>query len=135
MELSLFAIKQESPTADEEGCTILQMEKSCRTRVEVMKGHKNQRMEELKGLAAKDCELCDIMCTTPFSIDQNSLQAEVQRLEVLKMHSMKSVIEAIRVEIAVLWKKCFYSDEQQQAFNAYHDGKWIWFGYEALMLI
>ncbi|XP_047243189.1 protein regulator of cytokinesis 1-like isoform X1 [Girardinichthys multiradiatus] len=249
-ELNLLCSElQLPPFEDEEGCTILQMEKSCRTRVEVMKGHKNQRMEELKGLAAKDCELCDIMCTTPFSIDQNSvpsvkqletyrtylddlmkekehrhdefvstkkeiiafmndleqnpetsfemdvmcededafclsndniaalklllshlqqrkaenellcsgfrtkiqelwerlqvpleereplsehmvnskkknieaLQAEVQRLEVLKMHSMKSVIESIRVEIAVLWKKCFYSDEQQQAFTAYHD--------------
>ncbi|KAK5619479.1 hypothetical protein CRENBAI_013864 [Crenichthys baileyi] len=249
-ELNLLCSElQLPPFEDEEGCTILQMEKNCRTRVEVMKGQKNQRMEELKGLAAKDCELCDIMCTTPFSIDQNSvpsvkqletyrtylddlmkekehrhdefvstkkeiiafmndleqnpetsfemdvmcededafclsndnitalklllshlqqrkaenellcsgfrtkiqelwerlqvpleereplsehmvnskkknieaLQAEVQRLEVLKMHSMKSVIEAIRVEIAVLWKKCFYSDEQQQAFSAYHD--------------
>ncbi|MEQ2220386.1 hypothetical protein ILYODFUR_004852 [Ilyodon furcidens] len=249
-ELNLLCSElQLPPFEDEEGCTILQMEKSCRTRVEVMKGYKNQRMEELKGLVAKDCELCDIMCTTPFSIDQNSvpsmkqletyrtylddlmkekehrhdefvstkkeiiafmndleqnpetsfemdvmcededafclsndniaalklllshlqqrkaenellcsgfrtkiqelwerlqvpleereplsehmvnskkknieaLQAEVTRLEALKMHSMKSVIEAIRVEISVLWKKCFYSDEQQQAFTAYHD--------------
>lgn len=235
------------PFEEEEGCTILQLEKNCRTRVQVMKEHKNQRLEELKGLVAKDRELCDIMCTTPFSIDQNSvpsekqleayrsylddvtkekerrheefvstkkeiiaymndleqnpetsfekdvisedafclsndnitalkllliqlqerktenellcsgfrtkiqelwerlqipqeerealsehmvnskkknieaLQAEVQRLEELKMQSMKSVIEAIRVEIVALWKKCFYSHEQQQAFVAYHD--------------
>uniref|UniRef100_A0A3Q2QKD5 Protein regulator of cytokinesis 1 n=1 Tax=Fundulus heteroclitus TaxID=8078 RepID=A0A3Q2QKD5_FUNHE len=237
------------PFEEEEGCTILQMEKNCRTRVEVMKEHKRQRMEELEALVAKDRELCDIMCTAPFSIDQNSvpsvkqlkdyrayldhltkekelrhsefvstkeeiiacmndlerhpetsfemdvmcenedafylsndniaalklllsqlqrrkaenellcsrwrtqikelwerlqvpqeereavaehmvnskkknieaLQAEVERLEVLKMQSMKSVIEAIRAEIAVLWTKCFYSNEQQQAFSAYHD--------------
>ncbi|KAM4553471.1 protein regulator of cytokinesis 1-like [Fundulus diaphanus] len=237
------------PFEEEEGCTILQMEKNCRTRVEVMKEHKRQRMEELEALIAKDRQLCDIMCTAPFSIDQNSvpsvkrlkdyrvyldnltkekelrhnefvstkeeiiacmndlerhpetsfemdvmcenedafylsndniaalklllsqlqrrkaenellcsrwrtqikelwerlqvpqeerealaehmvnskkknleaLQAEVERLEVLKMQSMKSVIETIRAEIAVLWTKCFYSNEQQQAFSAYHD--------------
>ncbi|KAM4734332.1 protein regulator of cytokinesis 1-like [Anableps anableps] len=248
-ELNLLCSElQLPPFEEEEGCTILQMEKNCRTRVEVMKEHKKKRLEELKSLVAKDRELCDIMCTTPFSIDQYSvpsvkqledyrtylddlnkekehrhdefvgtkkeiiacmndleqapetsfemdvmcededafclsndniaalklllsqlqerraenellcsgfrtkiqelwerlqvpqeerevfsehmvhskkknveaLQAEVQRLEVLKMQSMKSVIEAIRVEIAVLWKKCFYSDDQQQAFIAYH---------------
>lgn len=247
-ELNLLCSElQLPPFEEEEGCTILQLEKNCRTRVQVMKEHKNQRLEELKGLVSKDRELCDIMCTTPFSIDQNSvpsekqleayrsylddvtkekerrheefvstkkeiiaymndleqnpetsfekdvisedafclsndnitalklllsqlqerktenellcsgfrtkihelwerlqipqeerealsehmvnskkknieaLQAEVQRLEELKMQSMKSVIEAIRVEIVALWKKCFYSHEQQQAFVAYHD--------------
>ncbi|XP_023128588.2 protein regulator of cytokinesis 1-like isoform X2 [Amphiprion ocellaris] len=237
------------PFEEEEGCSMLQMEKNSRTRLEVMKEHKKQRMEEIKDLTAKDRELCDIMCTTPFSIDPNSvpslkqleayraylddltkekerrheefvsikkeivvymddleqqpetsfetdvmcedeeefclsndniaalklllsqlqerkaenelrclglrtkiqelwerlripqedrdafaehmvkskkknieaLQTEVQRLEVLKMQSMKSVIEAIRAEIALLWEKCFYSQEQQQAFVPYHD--------------
>lgn len=52
---------------------MLQMEKNSRTRLEVMKEHKKQRMEELKGLIVKDRELCDIMCTTPFCIDQDSI--------------------------------------------------------------
>lgn len=56
----------------DEDCTMLQMEKNSRTRLEVMKEHKKQRMEELKGLIAKDRELCDIMCTTLFCIDQDS---------------------------------------------------------------
>ncbi|XP_032437727.1 LOW QUALITY PROTEIN: protein regulator of cytokinesis 1-like [Xiphophorus hellerii] len=248
-ELSLLCSELQLPPYKEEGCTILQMEKNCRTHLEVMKGHKTQRMEDLKGLIAKDRELCDIMCTTPFSVDQHAvpsvkqleayrtyldeltkekeyrhdefvrtkkeiiacmndleqnpetsfemdvmcedeeafclskdnitalklllsqlqerktenellcssfrtkiqelwerlqvpqeeresfsehmlgskkknveaLQAEVQRLELLKMQSMKSFIEAIRVEIAVLWKKCFYSDEQQHAFISFYD--------------
>lgn len=58
------------------------------------------------------------MCILPFQ-----LQTEVQRLEVLKMHSMKSVIEAIRTEIALFWERCFYSQEQQQAFVPYHAGE------------
>lgn len=67
---------------EEEGCTMLQMEKNSRTRLEVMKEHKRQRMEELKGLIAKDRELCGIMCTTPFCIDEDS----VPSLEQLKTY-------------------------------------------------
>ncbi|XP_042267522.1 protein regulator of cytokinesis 1-like isoform X2 [Thunnus albacares] len=237
------------PFEEEEGCTMLQLEKNSRTRLQVMREHKKQRMEELKGLTAKDNELCDILCTTPFCIDHESipslkeletyraylddltkekerrhdefvsmkkeiiscmdelerhaetsfetdvmcedeeefclsndniaalklllsqlqerkaenellcsalrtkiqelwerlqipqeerealsehmekskkkniaaLQAEVERLEVLKMQSMKSFIEAIRAEIALLWERCFYSQEQKQAFVPYND--------------
>uniref|UniRef100_UPI0037E87970 protein regulator of cytokinesis 1-like n=1 Tax=Semicossyphus pulcher TaxID=241346 RepID=UPI0037E87970 len=245
---NLVSELQLPPFEEEDGCTMLQMEKNSRTRLEVMKEHKKQRIGELKGLISKDRELCDIMCTTPFCIDQDSipslkqlesyhaylddltkekerrhdefvsvkkeistcmddlerhpetsfemdvmcedeeafclsndniaalklllsqlqeskaenelrcsgfrtkiqqlwerlqipqeereglsehmvkskkrnieaLQAEVQRLEVLKMQSMKSVIEAIRAEIALFWERCFYSQEQQQAFLPYH---------------
>lgn len=52
------------------------------------------------------------------------LQEEVQRLEVLKIQSMRSVIEAIRGEIRQFWAKCFYSQEQQEAFTAYHSGNY-----------
>lgn len=51
------------------------------------------------------------------------LRAEVERLEVLKMQSMKSVIEVIRAEIALFWERCFYSQEQQQSFFPYHAGE------------
>ncbi|XP_062245798.1 protein regulator of cytokinesis 1-like [Platichthys flesus] len=246
---SLCSELQLPPFEEEDGCTMLQMEKNSRTRLEVMKEHKRQRMDELKGLIGKDRELCDIMCTTPFCIDHGAipslkqlesyqaylndlskekehrheefvsikkdiivcmddleqtpetsfemdvmcedeeafclsndniaalnmlltqlkerraqaelrcsalrtkiqelwerlqvpqeereelsehmlksrkrnieaLQAEVQRLEVLKMQSMKSVIESIRAEIALYWERCFYSQEQQQMFVAYHE--------------
>ncbi|XP_070686621.1 protein regulator of cytokinesis 1-like [Pempheris klunzingeri] len=245
---NLCAELQLPPFEEEEGCTMLQMEKNSRTRLEMMKEHKRQRMEELKGLISKDNELCGILCTTPFCIDQSAipslkqletyhaylddltkekerrhdefvsikkeinvcmddleqhpetsfemdvmcedeeafclsndnidalklllsqlqkrktdnesrcsalrtkiqelwerlqipqeerdtlsehmvkstkrnieaLQADLHRLEVLKMQSMKSVIEAIRAEIGLLWEKSFYSQEQQQAFVPYH---------------
>lgn len=51
------------------------------------------------------------------------LQAEVKRLEVLKMQSLKSFIEAIRAEIALLWESCYYSQEQKQAFLPFQDGE------------
>ncbi|KAM9352344.1 protein regulator of cytokinesis 1-like [Symphorus nematophorus] len=236
------------PFEEEDGCTMLQMEKNSRTRLEVLREQKRQRMEELKGLIGTDRELCDIMCTTPFCIDQHSvpslqqleayrtylgdltkekerrhdefvslkkeivvcmddleqhpetsfemdvmcedeeafclsddnisalklllsqlqerkaenelrcaafrtkiqelwerlqipqedrealsehmvkskkrnieaLRAEADRLEVLKLQSIKSFIESVRAEIALFWERCFYSQEQQQAFAPYH---------------
>ncbi|CAN9499408.1 unnamed protein product [Ophioblennius macclurei] len=246
---SLCAELQLPHFEEEDGCTILQMEKNNRTRLDVMREQKRQRIEDLKSLAVRDHQLCEKMCTTPFGIDLTTvpsltqlesyksyldnlskekdhrhneflsikkeiivcmddleqlpetsfetsvmcedeeafclsndnisalklllsqlqerkterelmcssfrtkiqglwdrlqvpeedreafsehmvqskkknfeaLQAEVQRLELLKMQSLKSFTEAIRAEIAVLWEKCFYSEEQQNAFIAYHD--------------
>ncbi|KAM9739830.1 LOW QUALITY PROTEIN: protein regulator of cytokinesis 1-like [Dama dama] len=51
---------------------------------------------------------------------RKALQLEVDRLEELKMQNMKKVIEAIRVEVAQHWDKCFYSQEQRRAFAAYY---------------
>jgi len=64
---------------------MLQMEKNSRTRLEVMKEHKRQRMEELKGLVVKDRELCDIMCTTAFCIDQSSVPT-LKQLETYRAY-------------------------------------------------
>ncbi|XP_037365799.1 protein regulator of cytokinesis 1 isoform X2 [Talpa occidentalis] len=52
---------------------------------------------------------------------RKALQLEVGRLEELKMQNMKKVIEAIRVELAQYWDRCFYSQEQREAFAPYHD--------------
>ncbi|XP_010769008.1 protein regulator of cytokinesis 1-like, partial [Notothenia coriiceps] len=58
---------------EEEGCSMLQIERNSRTRLELMMEQKKQRMEDLKGLLGQDRELCDIMCTTPFGIDQAAI--------------------------------------------------------------
>lgn len=52
------------------------------------------------------------------------LQTELQRLEVLKINSIKSFIESVRTEIALYWEKCFYSPDQREAFAPYHAGEW-----------
>ncbi|XP_074092311.1 protein regulator of cytokinesis 1-like [Macrotis lagotis] len=49
------------------------------------------------------------------------LQSEVDRLEKLKIQNMEKVIEAIRVELALYWEKCFYSQQQREAFTPYYD--------------
>ncbi|XP_051756463.1 protein regulator of cytokinesis 1b isoform X1 [Ctenopharyngodon idella] len=53
--------------------------------------------------------------------NMEALQAEVKRLEELKIKNMQNVTEAIRKEIAVFWDKCFYSADQRQAFVPYYD--------------
>lgn len=50
------------------------------------------------------------------------LQAEVQRLEELKLLNIRNVTDAIRSEIAVFWEKCFFSTDQRQAFAPYFSG-------------
>ncbi|XP_074151282.1 protein regulator of cytokinesis 1 isoform X5 [Sminthopsis crassicaudata] len=52
---------------------------------------------------------------------RKALQSEADRLEELKIQNMKKVIEAIRVELAAYWEKCFFSQEQRQAFAPYFD--------------
>ncbi|XP_054468118.1 protein regulator of cytokinesis 1b isoform X2 [Anoplopoma fimbria] len=48
-----------------------------------------------------------------------ALQAEVQRLEELKLLNIHNVTDAIRSEIAVFWEKCFFSIDQRQSFSPY----------------
>ncbi|XP_068814519.1 protein regulator of cytokinesis 1 isoform X1 [Struthio camelus] len=52
---------------------------------------------------------------------RKALQLEVDRLEELKLQNMKSVIQAIRAELADYWDKCFYSQEQRDVFSPYYD--------------
>ncbi|XP_056433882.1 protein regulator of cytokinesis 1-like isoform X1 [Gadus chalcogrammus] len=52
--------------------------------------------------------------------NMEALRAELERLEALKMRSIRSFVEAIRAEVAVLWDKCFYSAGQRQEFGVYY---------------
>ncbi|XP_032926150.1 protein regulator of cytokinesis 1 isoform X2 [Catharus ustulatus] len=52
---------------------------------------------------------------------RRALQQEVDRLEELKLQNMKSVIQAIRAELAGYWDKCFYSQEQRENFSPFYD--------------
>ncbi|XP_062859828.1 protein regulator of cytokinesis 1a isoform X2 [Trichomycterus rosablanca] len=236
------------PFEEDEGLTMLQVEKEIRTHLKVMLKQKNQRLSELKSLIQQDRELCDILCDNLYTIDpdcvpsaqqledyrqhiairnqekerryaefvaikrciitcmeeleqmpetsferdvvceeedtfclstdniaalkvlqsqlenqkadikavcvsyrgrivelwerlqipqeerdsvaehmqssrkknMDSLHTELERLEELKMKNIKSVIETIRAEIACLWEKCFYSQDQTQAFISYY---------------
>lgn len=51
------------------------------------------------------------------------LEAEVKRLEKLKLQNICNVTAAVREEIASYWVKCFFSADQRQAFLPYYEGK------------
>ncbi|XP_010881718.2 protein regulator of cytokinesis 1 isoform X4 [Esox lucius] len=68
------------PFEEDEGRTMLQLEKDIRTRLEVLMKQKSQRMKELKALYKQDRELCDVMCLVPFSIDTDSVPS-LERLD------------------------------------------------------
>ncbi|XP_063045173.1 protein regulator of cytokinesis 1b isoform X2 [Engraulis encrasicolus] len=53
--------------------------------------------------------------------NMDALQVEVVRLETLKRQNICSLVTSIREEMAALWDKCFYSDEQRQEFMSYQD--------------
>ncbi|CAB1322894.1 unnamed protein product [Coregonus sp. 'balchen'] len=64
---------QLSPFEEDEGRTMLQLEKDIRSRLEVTMKQKSQRVKELKTLSKQDRELCDIMCSVPFCIDVDAV--------------------------------------------------------------
>ncbi|XP_019495766.1 PREDICTED: protein regulator of cytokinesis 1 isoform X1 [Hipposideros armiger] len=72
-------------------------------------------------IPAEEREAVAMVMTGSKAKVKKALQLEVDRLEELKMQNMKKVIEAIRVELAQYWDRCFYSQEQRQGFAPYYD--------------
>uniref|UniRef100_W5UED3 Protein regulator of cytokinesis 1 n=1 Tax=Ictalurus punctatus TaxID=7998 RepID=W5UED3_ICTPU len=73
------------PVEEDEGLSMLQLEKEIRTRLKVMLKQKNQRMSELKSLIQQDRELCDILCDNPHSIDPDRVPS-AQQLHGYRQH-------------------------------------------------
>ncbi|KAL2093334.1 hypothetical protein ACEWY4_010646 [Coilia grayii] len=57
----------------EEGSTMLQLEKDMRTCLKAMIQEKTQRMKDLKELREQDKDLCDILCSSLYAIDMDSV--------------------------------------------------------------
>uniref|UniRef100_A0A674B3R8 Protein regulator of cytokinesis 1 n=1 Tax=Salmo trutta TaxID=8032 RepID=A0A674B3R8_SALTR len=72
-ELDVLCTELQLSPFEDEGRTMLQLEKDIRSRLEVMMKQKSQRVKELKTLYKQDRELCDIMCSVPFCIDLDSV--------------------------------------------------------------
>ncbi|KAM9497181.1 protein regulator of cytokinesis 1a isoform 1-T1 [Clarias gariepinus] len=66
------------PFEEDDGLSMLQLEKEIRTRLKVMLKQKNQRLGELKSLIQQDRELCDILCDNPHSIDPDRVPSAEQ---------------------------------------------------------
>ncbi|KAK6475117.1 protein regulator of cytokinesis 1-like isoform X1 [Huso huso] len=73
------------PFEEEEGNTVLQLEKDIRTRLEVMMKQKKERMHDLKALKEQDQDLCDILCTEPYCIDRDAVPS-LEELNQFRQH-------------------------------------------------
>nr|XP_056721743.1 protein regulator of cytokinesis 1 [Euleptes europaea] len=51
----------------------------------------------------------------------SALQLELNRLETLKLQNIQNMVEALRVELADYWDKCFYGKEQREAFRPLYE--------------
>ncbi|NXG22900.1 PRC1 regulator, partial [Grallaria varia] len=90
---------QLDPFETEEKSTILQMEKNLRMRVEELQKQKQDRKQELKALQEQDQDLCDILCTTLFSIDSGAVPT-LEDLDCYRRHvaSLSTLKEQRREE-------------------------------------
>ncbi|MGH0128222.1 UNVERIFIED_CONTAM: hypothetical protein FKN15_044934 [Acipenser sinensis] len=73
------------PFEEEEGNTVLQLEKDIRTRLEVMMKQKKERMHDLKALKEQDQDLCDILCTEPYCTDSDAVPS-LEELNQFRHH-------------------------------------------------
>ncbi|KAJ8249463.1 hypothetical protein GJAV_G00235190 [Gymnothorax javanicus] len=81
------------------------------------------KLEERKAENAERCGFCRSRIQELWERlekrNLNALQAELSRLEELKLDRIRELVKDMRVEMASYWDLCFLSAEQQQAFAPY----------------
>ncbi|XP_067293011.1 protein regulator of cytokinesis 1a isoform X2 [Pseudorasbora parva] len=70
---------------DEDGVTMLQLEKDLRTHVKMMLKEKSVRQSELKSLIQQDQDLCDVLCDELFPIHPERVPSQ-QQLQNYRQH-------------------------------------------------
>ncbi|XP_045889378.1 protein regulator of cytokinesis 1b isoform X2 [Micropterus dolomieu] len=93
-----------------------------KTKNEVMCEDHREKIQQLWDrlqVPQEEREAFDEHMVTSKKRNLEALQAEVQRLEELKLLNIRNVTDAIRSEISVFWEKCFFSADQRQAFAPY----------------
>lgn len=81
---------------------MLQQEKDIRTCLEVMLKQKGQRMQTLKTLIEQDQDICDILCSEPFSISASAVPS-LEQLERFRQHIAQLVAEKVEDFIHLSW--------------------------------
>uniref|UniRef100_A0A8C1AAC6 Protein regulator of cytokinesis 1a n=2 Tax=Cyprinus carpio TaxID=7962 RepID=A0A8C1AAC6_CYPCA len=79
-ELQMLCVWQE-----EDGLTMLQLEKDLRTQVKMMLKEKSARQSELKSLIQQDQDLCDLLCDDLFPIHPERVPSQ-QQLQNYRQH-------------------------------------------------
>ncbi|KAM8877885.1 protein regulator of cytokinesis 1b isoform 1-T1 [Synchiropus picturatus] len=85
-EMEKLCTELQRPVFQEErGITMLQQEKNIRTQVEALVKEKTARMQQLKTLLEQDQDLCDLLCSLPYSISSQSVPS-LEQLENFRKH-------------------------------------------------
>uniref|UniRef100_A0A671KSP5 Protein regulator of cytokinesis 1-like n=1 Tax=Sinocyclocheilus anshuiensis TaxID=1608454 RepID=A0A671KSP5_9TELE len=82
---SLCSELQVQECQEEDGLTMLQLEKDLRTQVKMMLKEKSARQSELKSLIQQDQDLCDILCDDLFPIHPERVPSQ-QQLQNYRQH-------------------------------------------------
>ncbi|XP_016408696.1 protein regulator of cytokinesis 1-like isoform X1 [Sinocyclocheilus rhinocerous] len=82
---SLCSELQVQECQEEDGLTMLQLEKDLRTQVKMMLKEKSARQSELKSLIQQDQDLCDILCDDLFPIHHERVPSQ-QQLQNYRQH-------------------------------------------------
>ncbi|XP_047666931.1 protein regulator of cytokinesis 1b isoform X3 [Tachysurus fulvidraco] len=82
---------------------------------------KIQELWDRLHISQEDREAIAEHMTTSKKRNMEALQAEVNRLEELKLRNIQDLTKAVREELTFFWDKCFYSPDQRQAFLPYYD--------------
>uniref|UniRef100_A0A672PVJ5 Protein regulator of cytokinesis 1-like n=1 Tax=Sinocyclocheilus grahami TaxID=75366 RepID=A0A672PVJ5_SINGR len=82
---SLCSELQVQECQEEDGVTMLQLEKDLRTQVKMMLKEKSARQSELKSLIQQDQDLCDILCDDLFPIHPERVPSQ-QQLQNYRQH-------------------------------------------------
>lgn len=82
---TLYDELQVSEYQDEDGLTMLQLEKDLRTQVKMLLKEKSVRQSELKSLIQQDQDLCDVLCDDLYPIHPERVPSQ-QQLENYRQH-------------------------------------------------
>ncbi|CAL8364447.1 unnamed protein product [Gadus morhua 'NCC'] len=92
-EMAKLCLELQLPRFEEEaGSTMLQLEKEIRTRVEALVLEKSQRVQQLKALMEQDHDLCDILCSMPYRVNEDSVPS-LEQLEGFREHVTNQMAE------------------------------------------
>jgi len=87
--------------------------------------HRTSQRSPLRATSACSCSrrcfFCFLIRSSHIHTYAEAMHVEAVRLDVLKLKNIRRFVEAVRAELAALWDKCFYGEEQQRAFVAFYD--------------
>ena len=101
---------------------MLQLEKEIRTRVEALVLEKSQRVQQLKALMEQDHDLCDILCSMPYRVNEDSVPS-LEQLEGFREHVTNQMAEKVGITKPLVRMNLFIYFTFRQCQERYIGGR------------